>query len=157
MSSLVEMRLQAILAKIAVARGFIAVEGSILGALLLHPQPRTQRDIAKAVGRSQSTVSRALRRLTERGVVEWHRKIGSREMLFTLVSDSPRGLILSGLLRWINTNSVLRNELMILIGEQDSKLDVRVERVAREMIETIDYASHVLKPVISDLEMDEPR
>ena len=156
MNSSAETKLQTILSRIAVARGFNAVEGLILGALLLHPQPRTQRNIAAVVGRSQSTISRALHRMIERGVVEWNRKTGSREMLFTLASESPRGLILSGLLRWLSTNSILRNELEALVGDEETKLNINVKSVAQEMIDTIDYVSQVLKPVLSALDTTKP-
>ncbi|NHI84020.1 MAG: MarR family transcriptional regulator [Candidatus Thorarchaeota archaeon] len=148
-----EKKLQTILANIAAARGFNAVEGSILGTLLLHSQPRTQRDIAAAVGRSQSTISRALRRLIDRGVIEWRRKPGSREMLFSLVSESPKGLILSGLLKWLNTNSVLRDVLEALIDEMPAGSDTKVESVARDLIGTIDYVGQVLKPALNTLKL----
>ena len=148
-----EMRLQTILANIAAARGFNAVEGSILGTLLLHPQPRTQRDIATSVGRSQSTISRALRHLTDRGIVEWTRRPRSREMLFMLVSESPKGLLLSGLLRWLETNSILRGELKALIDNEESEVDSRVESIAREMIHTIDSIGRVLKPALDALKL----
>lgn len=153
MISKVEMKLQIILSNIAAARGFNAIEGAILGNLLLHPRPRTQRDIAVAVGRSQSTISRALHRMTERGIVEWSRRPGSREMLFTLVSESPKGLVLSGLLKWLKTNSILRTELQALINEEETRLDAEVESVAREMIRTIDYIGQVLKPALSALKL----
>jgi DNA-binding transcriptional regulator GbsR (MarR family) len=153
MSSHAEMMLQTLLAKVATTRGFNAVEGLVLGTLLLNPQARTQRDIAKAIGRSQSTVSRALRRMTRRGVVEWSRRSGSREMVFSLVSESPKGLILSGIHVWLKTNSMLRAELELILKEQESKDNVRVEQIARNLIETIDYVSDLLKPAIVKLEI----
>ncbi len=153
MSSHTEMMLQALFAKVATARGFNAVEGLILGTLLLNPQARTQRDIAKAIGRSQSTVSRALQRMAKRGVVEWSRRSGSRELLFSLVSESPTRLILSGIHVWLKTNSMLRVELELILKEQNSNDDVRVEQIARNLIETIDYVSDLLKPAIVKLEM----
>ena len=152
MSSLSKTKLQDILARTAASRGFNAIEGTILGHLLLHPSPMTQREIAKAVGRSQSTVSRALQRMTKRGAVNWTRKKGLREMIFSTASENSKGLIFSGIIRWVKTSSILRDELKLIVKEHQFNDESRVGRIANDMIEAIDYVEHLLNPIILTLE-----
>lgn len=152
MSSDIEQQLQTLLAKIAATRGFNAVEGLILSYLLLYPLPLTQREIADSINRSQSTVSRALKRMTKRGIVQWKRRSGSREMVYSAISESPQELILSWITGWIKTNRLLRNELVSIIKEQDSNNNVRIKRIVRDMIDTIDYVEKLMAPVIISLD-----
>lgn len=151
------LKLQVLLSKIATSRGFNAVEGLILGFLLVHPSFMTQREIAKAVGRSQSTVSRALQRMTERSIVKWNRKKGSREMVFSIVSEKPKNLVLSGILGWVKSSSILRDELKQLIKEQEHENDGRVEKIAKDIIGAIDIVIELLNPVICSLEEQNKR
>jgi DNA-binding transcriptional regulator GbsR (MarR family) len=157
MNSTAEIKLRTLLAKIAEARGLNAIEGSILSVLLLNPNLVTQRDIARAIGRSQSTVSRALQRMVRRGVVKWNRRSGSREMLFALASEHPQGLILSGIQGWLNTNVVLKRELEFILRDLNSESNPKVELTTRALIKAIDYASILLKPVIAKIENSEPQ
>jgi DNA-binding transcriptional regulator GbsR (MarR family) len=155
MNSSAEIRLRTLLSKIAEDRGLNAVEGSILSVLLLTTDPLTQRNIASVVDRSQSTVSRALQRMVKRGVIKWNRRSGSREMLFSLRSKHPQGLILSGIQGWLNTNIALRKELEVITKRSDSQSDQRVEQIASALIEAIDYASALLEPIIKKIEINQ--
>jgi DNA-binding transcriptional regulator GbsR (MarR family) len=155
MNSTAELKLRTLLAKIAEARGLNAVEGSILSTLFLNPNLMTQRDIARDVGRSQSTVSRSLQRMVRRGVVKWNRRSGSREMLFALASEHPQGLILSGIQGWLNTNAVLKRELESILRDLNSESSPKAEQTTRALIKAIDYASILLEPVIAKIENSE--
>jgi DNA-binding transcriptional regulator GbsR (MarR family) len=155
MNSGAELKLRTLLSKIAEVRGLNAVEGSILSILLLTPNPLTQRDIAIAVDRSHSTISRALQRMVKRGIVKWNRRSGSREMLFSLTSKHPQELILSGIWGWLNANIALRKELVVIINELDSGSDQGVRQIASALIEAIDYASTLLEPIIKKIEINQ--